>query len=196
MPIWIIKTDTSLRGLSFRYHSFHLRLLVCNISLSPLVLQAAFSQQFIFLMPDVTDRPHSNHRPRSLWRRRSTSRSPPLPSQLEHKTWQRWKERRKEKKGKKTSECARLSMCMCVVSRRWYNGTKCQMCPCYIIDDSGKHKVCKWFPLHHRAFVPRYDLLHHCGFLFNVFHVFMCLRLLCHVGVRLTFTESHNHGSH
>ena len=43
--------------------------------------------------------------------------------------------------------------CMCVVNRQRYNGAECQMCPCYIIDDSGKHKVRTGFPHQYPSFV-------------------------------------------
>lgn len=36
--------------------------------------------------------------------------------------------------------------CMCVVNPQQYNGGECQMCPSYIINDSGKHKVCVGVP--------------------------------------------------
>lgn len=51
-------------------------------------------------------------------------------------------------RGGKTNLCPTVHdyPCMCVVNHQQYNGSECQMCPCYIINDSGKHKVCMGFP--------------------------------------------------
>lgn len=132
--VWIIEMDASLRDLSSRF-------VFCFFFIS--------TSDYLFC------------RILLAW---SISRDVPLHNVSS--TWQKWLtawHNMAEVKNKASDMLKEITNnlspsvqdhpCMCVVNRQRYNGAECQMCPCYIIDDSGKHKVRTGFPHQYPSFV-------------------------------------------
>lgn len=128
----------------YLFTSYHLFVTFISSLFSSVCEKNLPSTKFIFPVPNMTNMLHKTTNRCQCW---GVTPPPALwfPPSWKKNTWQRWKECLLSCAGKKKT-CVQDYLCVCVVNHQQYNGTECQMCPCYIIDDSDKHKVCMGFP--------------------------------------------------